>query len=350
MQTSNHLRTLVAIGLVMGMLTVTACSGTGSGTGSGTASGTASGAASGADSGPGSGGGPVAIPDSGREETLPADVAKRGPDTDQHPPILHASDYEQPVPLPYPVNTAGAEDSPFILPDGKTLYVWFTPDVRVPPEKQLLDGVTGVYVSRRAGEAWGKPERVWLQDRGRLALDGCVAVQDDEMWFCSAREGYTGINMFTAKMVDGKWADWQYAGDRLMQEIQIGEVHRHGDDLYFHADRPGGRGGLDIWVTSQRAGVWSDPVNIEAVNTADMDGYPFVSPSGNELWFTRTYLGTPAIFRSLKTNGRWGEPELIVSQFAGEPTLDQAGHLYFTHHYFERGTMIEADIYVAYKR
>jgi hypothetical protein len=81
-----------------------------------------------------------------------------------------------------------------------------------------------------------------------------------------------------------------------------------------------------------------------------MDGFPFVSTDGSELWFTRTYLGTPAIYRSVRAAGMWGEPELIVSQFAGEPTLDDAGNLYFVHHYYENGVMIEADIYVAYKK
>ena len=46
-----------------------------------------------------------------------------------------------------PVNTAGAEDSPFVTPDGQTLYFFFTPDVRVPAEQQLLDGVTGIWVT-----------------------------------------------------------------------------------------------------------------------------------------------------------------------------------------------------------
>ncbi len=285
-----------------------------------------------------------------REDKIPDDISKRGPETDQYPPNLSSNEYEKPIPLPYPINTAGAEDSPFILPDGNTLYFFFTPDVRVPPEKQLLDEVTGVWVSHKEGGSWTQPKRVWLQDPGKLSLDGAVCVQDDEMWFASVREGYTGVNIFIAELVNGKWANWKYAGDRLMKEIQIGEVHIHGNDLYFHSSRPGGKGDFDIWVTTRNGDSWSDPVNIDAVNTDLMDGFPFVSSDGKELWFTRTYLGTPGIFRSIKVNGSWGEPELIVSQFAGEPTLDDDGNLYFVHHYYENEIMIEADIYVAYKK
>lgn len=289
-------------------------------------------------------------PDVDREDKIPADISKRGPETDLHPPILHSEAYHQPVPLPYPLNTAGAEDSPFVLPDGRTLYFFFTPDVRVPPEKQLLDEVTGIWKSQKTGDVWGKPQRVWLQKPGKLALDGAVCIQGDEMWFASAREGYTGMNMFIASWVNGSWSNWRYAGDRLMKEIQIGEVHLHGDELYFHSGRSGGKGGYDIWLTNRSGATWSDPLNIEIVNTAVNDAQPFVTGDGNELWFTRTYQGTPAIFRSLKSAGNWTEPQLIVSRFAGEPTLDEAGNLYFVHHFYENDVMIEADIYVAYKK
>jgi len=55
-------------------------------------------------------------------------------------------------------------------------------------------------------------------------------------------------------------------------------------------------------------------VNIQAVNSADTDAWPFVSESGGELWFTRFrfYMGTPAIFRSVLGPTGWSEPELIV--------------------------------------
>ncbi len=288
-----------------------------------------------------------------RESKIPAGQVKITPETDAHPPILHSDKYEEPIPMPYPINTAGAEDSGFITPDGNTFYIWFTPDVTVPPEKQILDGVTGIYVSNKIDGEWQQPQRVWLQDPCHLALDGCLFVQDDEMWFCSAREGNCrGVDMWTAEFSDGRWTNWTNAGETLNVDYQVGEVHitADGKEMYFHSDRGGGKGQLDIWVTRKVDGVWQEPENVEAVNTPENEGWPFITQDGSELWFTRTYLGTPAIFRSRKIEGEWQEPELIISQFAAEPSLDKEGNIYFTHHFFRDGVMLEADYYVAYRK
>jgi hypothetical protein len=285
-----------------------------------------------------------------RLAALPSDVEKGEPETDPHPPILHSSDYEPPVPIPGLVNTNGGEDSPFILPNGQVLYFFFTPDVRKPHQDQLVDGVTGIYVSYKQGENWGNPERVWLSNPGQLALDGAPALWGDELWFASVREGYGEIQFFTAQWIDGRWAKWEPVGDRLTKEIGIGEVHFDGDNLYFHADLPGGLGGLDIWKTTPQGNTWSDPVNIQAVNSDGSDGWPCLSPNGQELWLTRTYRGTPALFRSQKTGEGWSSPELILSQFAGEASVDQDGNVYFVHHYYREGEMIEADLYIMQKK
>lgn len=285
-----------------------------------------------------------------RESLIPEDALKITPETDHHPPQLHSDDYEVPIPLPYPVNTAGLEDSPFILPDGKTLYFFYTPNSEMAYHEQLVDGVSGIYVTYFVDGVWTVPERVWLTELGKLALDGCPAVIEDTLWFCSAREGFTGVNMFTAQKVDGEWTNIEYVGDTLMKDYHLGEVHPHGSDLYYHSERYGGKGGLDIWRTSKINGQWSEPVNIEVVNTEEHESLPFITYDGEELWFTRTYLGTPGIFRSKKGPEGWEPPELIVSMFAGEPTLDLAGNLYFIHHYYQDGVMIEADIYVAMRK
>lgn len=288
-----------------------------------------------------------------RESVIPAEALKMTPDADLYPPVLHSDEWSQPVPLGDAVNTAGGEDSPFILPDGNTLYFFFTPNVTVPAEQQVLDGVTGIYVSTKQNGSWTTAERVILQDAGKLALDGAEFVQGDVMWFASAREGYTGVYLFTAEFKDGKWTNWQYVGDKLMKEYEVGEMHitADGAELYFHSSRTGGKGQYDIWVCRNVNGEWQPPENVAAVNTQETDGWPFINQNGTELWFTRTYKGSPAIYRSTKLNGEWQEPELILSQFAGEPTLDNEGNLYFVHHFFnETGEMVEADIYVALKR
>ena len=139
------------------------------------------------------------------------------PETDAYPPQLHSDEYDDPVPMPGPINTPGAEDSPFILPDGEMFYFVFVPDVSVPVEKQIIDGVTGMYVSRMVSGAWSQPERVLLNDD--ISLDGCQFIQGDVLWFCSVRPGCTGVNWFTAKLVDGQWQNWQYAGDRFDPDV-----------------------------------------------------------------------------------------------------------------------------------
>ncbi|MBN2555200.1 MAG: hypothetical protein JXA97_04605 [Anaerolineales bacterium] len=289
----------------------------------------------------------AAYPTRTRAEALPADAVKRTPADDLYPPILYSDDFKQPVPLPGPVNTAGAEDSPFIAPDG-TLYFFFTPDVRVPLEEQILDEVTGIYAASPLDGGWAEPERVWLQDPGLLSLDGCQYTDGNTMWFCTAREGLTGLHWFTAQWEEGRWADWEIAD--YDPAYDVGELHIYGDELYFHSAQPGGLGDVDLWVSRWVNGGWAAPVNLTVLNSPESDSLPFVTPDGAELWFTRWHMGTPAVFRSFRTEAGWSPPEMIVSQFAGEPTLDAAGNLYFVHHFYDNGVMLEADLYVAYRR
>jgi len=289
---------------------------------------------------------PPTVPAYSREDRIPANAVKLSPEADENPPVIYLGDYEAPIPIPGKVNTAGAEDSPFITNDGNTLYFFFTPDVNVPVEKQIMDGVTGIYVSHKIKGEWSEPERINLQYPGKLALDGCVFVRDNVMWFCSVREGYTGIHWFTAEYKDGLWGNWQIAD--FPPEYDVGELHitNDGKELYFASDRPGGKGALDIWVSEKINGNWQAPSNVDVVNTPASEGWPAISPNGDELWLTRNN----SIWRSKRVGGLWQEPELVASPLAGEPTIDNAGNLYFVHHFYSNSRMIEADIYVAYRK
>jgi len=269
---------------------------------------------------------------------------------DPMPPVVHHPGWADPEPVPGLLNTTGLEDSPFITPDGMQMVFFFTPTIKNPPEKQVLDGVTGLYISGWTSDGWGAPERIILTEKSQLALDGCGTLSGDELWFCSAREGnLREIDIWRATRQNGKWQDIRSAGELLNVEYQVGEMHINlaGDLLIYHTKSLPGDGGMDLWQIRLVDGIWQQPENISAVNTPEDDGWPFLTMDGRELWFTRFYQGSPAIFRSVWDGGGWNPPELIVSTFAGEPTLDAAGNLYFLHHTVIDGVIQDADIYLA---
>ncbi|WAC05062.1 MAG: hypothetical protein OS112_00100 [Methanoregula sp.] len=283
----------------------------------------------------------ISSPPADRESKIPADAVKVTPQTDPNPPESLSTDYKDPEPVTGDINTAGAEDSPFVLPDGNTLYVFFTPDVRVPVEKQIVDGVTGIWVSKKVKGVWQKPERVVLQDSGKVSGDGCEFVLGNTMWFCSVREGYSGIHWFTADLVGGSWTNWKNAD--FNPEYKVGELHIFNNELYYHSDRAGGKGGLDIWVLKKANGNCQQPQNVAAVNTLGDEGWPALSPDGSELWISKDY----SVWRSKKANGEWTAPEKMFSPLAGEASIDRQGNVYFVHHFFKDDKMVEADIYFA---
>lgn len=292
-----------------------------------------------------------------RASAIPASAIKLTPENDPAPPQLAAAFKDlwyDPVPLEGPINTAGAEDAPFISPDGNTFYFWFNGDQGKDVHEQVDDPATGIWCSQKVGGEWQEPERVWLQYFNEIGFDGAPTLHGSTLWFCTIRAGnYRDLDMWTAVLSGGVWTNWSNPGELLNQTYNIGELHvsADGNEIYFGSARSGGMGSVDIWVTRRVDEQWLAPENIAAVNTSGHESHPFLSQDGNELWFTRPTPG-PTIYRSVKVDGQWQEPQMIVGNLAGEPTLDEAGNLYFTHHRWDdilnRAT--EADIYVCYRK
>jgi hypothetical protein len=299
----------------------------------------------------------VSVGNISRADAIPDGAVKMTPETDPYPPQLQpafADIFEPPVPMPGPINTAGAEDSPFITPDGNEFYFWFTPDANAPLQNQVVDRSTGIYYSRKVDGDWTEPVRIYLTYYDEPSLDGAHTIRGDMMWFASVRAGnFREMDMWNATLVDGRWLNWAIVDERLNLDIGIGELHVSPDNnrITFDSRREGGLGEKDIWMTERVGGIWQDPVPIMAVNTQYNEGWPYVTENELELWYT-TGPGAPEIHRSLFVNGEWQTPETVLTHFAGEPTLDNAGNLYFAHHFWDpvEDRMIEADYYVCYRK
>lgn len=80
--------------------------------------------------------------------------------------------------------------------------------------------------------------------------------------------------------------------------------------LYFVSNRPGGKGGLDIWYSllDPKFG-FSEPINVSEINTADDEITPFYNTKSDFLYFSsdgREGLGGFDVYKAGKTNDAFG--------------------------------------------
>ena len=93
---------------------------------------------------------------------------------------------------------------------------------------------------------------------------------------------------------------------------------KDGKTLYFASDKPGGYGGVDLYVSNREiGGTWGTPVNLgPKINTSGDDMFPYIADDGT-LYFAsngHTGLGGLDVYSttSIKTGNKlttWTEPE-----------------------------------------
>lgn len=92
-----------------------------------------------------------------------------------------------------------------------------------------------------------------------------------------------------------------------------GFISESGDQLVFASDRPGGFGGLDLYISTKVDGDWGPAVNMgPEINTEFNEDRPFFINNGKTLFFSsqgHENMGGYDIFRSdLQSNGLWSTP------------------------------------------
>ncbi|MCS6822555.1 MAG: OmpA family protein [Microscillaceae bacterium] len=88
-----------------------------------------------------------------------------------------------------------------------------------------------------------------------------------------------------------------------------------GNTIYFASDRPGGYGGIDLYMTTKdEKGKWSEPINLGPnVNTMFDEDSPFLA-ANNRLFFSskgHDALGGYDIFYTEFVNGEWAKPKSL---------------------------------------
>lgn len=107
----------------------------------------------------------------------------------------------------------------------------------------------------------------------------------------SRKEEENNLQIYYADLENGQWVlkgDFKY--NNIRDNYRHPSIDKTGELLYFSSDRPGGKGGNDIWWCRKVNGEWGEPVNLEDINTEGEELFPYIASDG-VLYFSSNGLG-----------------------------------------------------------
>lgn len=146
-----------------------------------------------------------------------------------------------------------------------------------------------------------------------------LTIDNKHLFYTITKDGPDGPNtdIYTADLNDGSWTPIRSLGDKVNDPIYWDSqpsVSGDGNTLYFASNRPGGQGGIDIWMTKKGPdGEWGVPTNLgPKINTPYNEKSPFLHSDSQTLYFSsdgHPGVGGYDIFYSrADSTGKWKEP------------------------------------------
>ena len=216
---------------------------------------------------------------------------------------------QTPVNLGPVVNTGARDAEPTFTADGLTMY--FNCFDR--------EGETGsdICVSHWEDNAWSDPRIVWeVSTREYLEVEPLLSPDGKQLYIMSNRPGGKGgHDIWVSELIEGNWTTPKNLDGPMNSAYSDHCLYFAGDDweiAYWTSTRPGGFGGNDIWTSEKVDGLWQAAVNLGPnVNSAASEHHSLPSPDGNSLYVTTTRddgFGGEDIFVTTRDgNGNWSE-------------------------------------------
>ena len=216
----------------------------------------------------------------------------------------------KPTNLGKEVNSSHPEYLPILSIDGSELI--FT--------RRLTGTNEDFFVSKKDSSGWGmaKPAGGNINTPQSEAAQTLSADGEWMIYAASGREdSYGNYDLYMAQKTNEEWEDVYHFGLGINTDQWEAQPSLSPDrkDLYFASRRPGGFGGIDIYVSHLKPnGYYSQPENMgPGINTSGDDQCPFIHADNQTLYFTSNGwpgYGDDDLFVVRKQpNGEWGKPE-----------------------------------------
>ncbi len=247
--------------------------------------------------------------------------------------------------MPKGINRAYNDYAPSIYND-KVIY--FTSTQADSVKKTLRETYrlpVRIYKATMRNGKWGKAETVsaWVNDRDYVNCDGKFNKDKTRFYFtrCIERENGTALcNLYYSAVEKGKGLSWPM---RLPDNVNHPEkysssqatvratTNKDEEFIYYVSDRPGGKGGNDIWVCYRTE--WDsirEPqlLDAEGVNTIGDEQSPYFDDSTQTLYFASNghigFGGFDIYKTTLSKDGKWSKVENL-----GKPINSGADDMYY---------------------
>ncbi|MEL6651076.1 MAG: OmpA family protein [Bacteroidota bacterium] len=158
----------------------------------------------------------------------------------------------------------------------------------------------GFSICKKEGNTWGPPEALVIKDFEKMnkgMYSGACMTNDGKVLilFFSEKKDDLSADLYVSFLQDDvTWSKPVSLGSKVnTTNAEISPfIAADGKTLYFASDRPGGKGGYDIYKTERQNDSWedwTDPVNLgEPINTPGFEAYYVVGASGEFAFLATT--------------------------------------------------------------
>jgi hypothetical protein len=174
-----------------------------------------------------------------------------------------------------------------------------------------------ICVSHLEGTEWTEPSIVReVSTKDYLEVEPLLSPDGKQLFIMSTRPGGKGgMDIWVSDLVDGNWTAPKNLDAPINSEYADHCLYFAGEEwetAYWTSTRPGGFGGNDIWTSERIDGVWQEAKNLGPnVNSAATEHHSLPSPDGNSLYVTSIreggFGGEDIFVTTRNVDGVWSE-------------------------------------------
>jgi outer membrane protein OmpA-like peptidoglycan-associated protein len=229
------------------------------------------------------------------------------------------------------INQPGLEFSPQFYEDGIVFISTNPVGLKKNKDERLNLTAMSILRSKRDSEGTLQAPEAFAKELSSLNHEGpvCFDRTTETIYFSTnavikGREKIAKDDILKMRLYSSKksGAVWSTPEPLPFNNNEFDDCHPSisidGDKLFFASNRPGGQGGMDIYVTYRVGESWSEPVNLgPGVNTAGNEAFPFIH-ADNTLYFASDGLegkGGLDLFYVVPEGTTWTKPVNLGAPF-----------------------------------